>query len=51
MLKLFDTTMDIDYIHVFMIRLKYHDHPDSQDKVSLLISTKKYDKSAPPTKV
>ena len=46
MLKLFDTTMDIDNIHIFMIRLRYYDHPGSQDKVSLLISTKTYDKSA-----
>ena len=46
MLKLFDTTMDIDYIHIFMKRLKYYDHPGSQDKVSLLIRTKTYDKSA-----
>ena len=36
----------IDYIHVFMIRLRYYDHPGSQDKVSLLMSTKTYDKSA-----
>ena len=46
MLKLFDTTIIIDYTHVFMIRLRYYDHPGSQDKVSLLISTKTYDKSA-----
>ena len=42
MLKLFDTNM----AHILMIRLKYYDHPGSQDKVSLLISTKMYDNYA-----